>query len=480
MTTVRQPCLRSAGVPQLGRARTGGRHGRPHQPLPRGLRALAARPGGVLGARPRRRSTGTSRPTKVFDKDAGVYGRWFVGAVCNTCYNAVDRHVRARPRRPAGDHLRLAGHRHEADVSPTPQLLARCRLLAAMLHDFGVSKGDRVILYMPMVPEAVIAMLACARIGAIHSVVFGGFAANELATRIDDAKPKVILSASCGIEAARVVPYKPLLDEAIELAQAQAAGLPDPAAAAVRGAADAGRDHDWREAVGERGQLAKTSECVPVAATDPLYILYTSGTTGIPKGVVRDNGGHMVALKWSMQNLYGVKPGEVWWCGLRHRLGGRPLLHRLRAAAPRLHVDPLRGQAGRHARRRRLLARHRRARRASRCSPRRPPSAPSRRKTPTGKLIAKYDLSKFRTLFLAGERADPPTIAMGRGDAEGAGDRPLVADRDRLVHRRQSGGPRRAAGEARLGRRCRCRATTCDIVDERATKVPRRHRSARS
>ena len=168
---------------------------------------------------------------------------------------------------------------------------------------------------MPMVPEAVFAMLACARIGAIHSVVFGGFAAKELATRIDDAKPKVILSASCGIEGARVIPYKPLLDEAIKLAKHKPPACMILQRPQCEAPLTPGRDHDWRKVWEHAVNYAKTSECVPVAATDPLYILYTSGTTGIPKGVVRDNGGHMVALKWSMQNLYGVSPGEVWWSG---------------------------------------------------------------------------------------------------------------------------------------------------------------------
>ena len=184
-------------------------------------------------------------------------------------------------------------------------------------------------------------MLACARIGAIHSVVFGGFAARELATRIEDCKPKVILSASCGIEPGRVVTYKPLLDEAI----AMAVHKPEACLVLQRPQAEAtlvaGRDHDWAALCAGHVARAKRSACLPVAATDPLYVLYTSGTTGKPKGVVRDNGGHMVALKWSMQYLYGLEPGEVWWCGLRCRLGRRPFLHRLCAAVPRLHLHPL-------------------------------------------------------------------------------------------------------------------------------------------
>ena len=254
------------------------------------------------------------KPKKIFDKDAGIYGRWFTGATCNTCYNALDRHV-------------LAGRNDQAALiydSPVTntvktftygRMLSEVQLLGAMLRDLGVEKGDRVIIYMPMVPEAVFAMLACARIGAIHSVVFGGFAAKELATRIEDCKPKVILSASCGIEGARVVPYKPLLDEAINLAKHKPRACMILQRPQCEAPLTDGRDHDWRKVWENAVNYAKTSDCVPVAATDPLYILYTSGTTGIPKGVVRDNGGHLVALKWSMKNLYGIEPGEVWWSG---------------------------------------------------------------------------------------------------------------------------------------------------------------------
>src|ERR1700736_5946816 len=244
-------------------------------------------------------------PRKIFDPSMGPYGRWFVGGVVNTCYNALDRHV-ANGR---ADQVALI---HDSPLADTitkftySELLKEVQTLAAVMQDFGVAKGDRVILYMPMVPEAVVAMLACARIGAVHSVVFGGFAAKELASRIEDAKPKLIFSASCGLEPGRIVQYKPLLDEAIRLAASK------PSACIIlqrpQQGCDltAGRDHDWAELRAKAIAAKKTADCVPVLATDPLYILYTSGTTGKPKGVVRDNGGHLVALKWSMFNLYGV------------------------------------------------------------------------------------------------------------------------------------------------------------------------------
>jgi propionyl-CoA synthetase len=348
------------------------------------------------------------KPVETFDPDAGIYGRWFTGGVCNTCWNALDRHVLAgRNDQPA-----LI---YDSPVTNTKQtfsygrMLSEVQLLGAMLRDFGVKKGDVVILYMPMVPEAVFAMLACARIGAIHSVVFGGFAPKELATRIDDARPKVILSASCGIEGARVVPYKPLLDEAIKLAQHK----PDACLILQRPQCEAaltpGRDHDWRKTWEHAVNYAKTSECVPVLATDPLYILYTSGTTGIPKGVVRDNGGHMVALQWSMQNLYGVQPGEIWWCASDI---GWVVGHSYIVYAPLFHGatsvmyegkpvgTPDAGAFWRVCADHGVVALF---------------TAPTafraiRKEDPDGKLLKQYDLSKFRTLFLAGERADPPTI----------------------------------------------------------------------
>ena len=348
-------------------------------------------------------------PKRVFDPDAGVYGRWFVDGVCNTCWNAVDRHVMSGRGEQvaiiydsplAGQKRTLTYHRLQVET----------QVLAAILRNFGVEKGDRVILYMPMVPEAVIAMLACARIGAVHSVVFGGFAANELATRIDDAKPKLVLSASCGLEPGRIVTYKPLLDEAIRLAthkpgvclilqrpQQQAALLP-------------GRDHDWAQLRDEAIVFARSVyECTPLAATDPLYILYTSGTTGRPKGVVRDNGGHMVALEWSMQNLYGIAPGETWWCGsdigwvVGHSyIVYGPLLHG--ATSVMYEGKPVgTPDAGAFWR---VISEHGAVAFFT---------APTafraiKKEDPQGKLLAAYDLAKFRTLFLAGERADPDTI----------------------------------------------------------------------
>jgi propionyl-CoA synthetase len=348
-------------------------------------------------------------PRQVFDPDAGVYGRWFAGGVCNTCWNAVDRHVmQGRGEQAAIIYdSPLAGQKRTISYY---RLQVETQVLAAILRNFGVGKGDRVVLYMPMVPEAVVAMLACARLGAVHSVVFGGFAANELATRIDDAKPKVILSASCGLEPGRIVKYKPLLDEAIRLAGHK----PDACLILQRPQEEAtlvpGRDHDWAKVRDEAIVFARSVyDCVPVAATDPLYILYTSGTTGRPKGVVRDNGGHMVALKWSMHNLYGVEPGEVWWCGsdigwvVGHSyIVYGPLLH---GATSVLYEGKPVGtpDAGAFWR---VISEHGAVAFFT---------APTafraiKKEDPQGKLFTSHDLSKFRTLFLAGERADPDTI----------------------------------------------------------------------
>ncbi|KZD25898.1 propionyl-CoA synthetase [Tardiphaga robiniae] len=345
---------------------------------------------------------------KVFDPSVGLYGRWFVGGVLNTCYNALDRHV-------AGGRADQVALIHDSPLTGEvrkftyAQLLHEVQVLGAILQDLGVGKGDRVILYMPMVPEAVVAMLACARIGAVHSVVFGGFAAKELATRIDDARPKLILSASCGIEPGRIVQYKPLLDEAIALANAKPDGCivlqrPQHGCDLV-----AGRDHDWAELRSKAIAAKKSADCVPVLATDPLYILYTSGTTGKPKGVVRDNGGHAVALAWSMWNLYGVKPGEVWWCGsdigwvVGHSyIVYAPLFHG--ATSVMYEGKPVgTPDAGAFWR---VISEHKAVAFFT---------APTafraiRKDDPDGSFIRKYDLSQFRTLFLAGERADPPTV----------------------------------------------------------------------
>ncbi|MGE0610829.1 MAG: propionyl-CoA synthetase [Hyphomicrobiales bacterium] len=344
---------------------------------------------------------------KVFDPDMAVYGQWFAGAECNTCHNCLDRHVKTR-----GDQAALIYDSPITGKMKTysyRQLTDEVSAFGAVLRELGIAKGDRVIIYMPMIPETAIAMLACARIGAIHSVVFGGFAAHELATRIDDATPKAILAASCGIEPGRVVEYKPLLDAAIEEAKFK----PEACVVLQREQAEAsmieGRDHDWSKLMEAARKAGKTSDCVPVLATDPLYILYTSGTTGQPKGVVRDNGGHMVALHWSMKNLYGVEPGEVYWAASDV---GWVVGHSYIVYAPLLHGNTtilFEGKpigtpdAGVFWR---VISEHKVAAMFT---------APTafraiKKEDPNGDLIKKYDLKQFRTLFLAGERADPDTL----------------------------------------------------------------------
>ena len=340
----------------------------------------------------------------VLDNPDPMTYRWFTGGRLNTCYNALDRHV----ERGRGDQAAIIYDSAVTDSKRTitySELLSEVANFAGVLAALGVGKGDRVIAYMPMIPEAIVAVLACARLGAVHSVVFGGFAANELATRIDDAKPKAIVSASCGIEPSRLVEYKPLLDEAIELSTHKPSHCvifqrPQVAASMI-----AGRDIDWHEAVAK----AEPHGCVSVAATDPLYLLYTSGTTGQPKGIVRDNGGHAVALHWSMKNIYGVDPGEVYWAasdigwvvGHSYIIYG-PLLHGnttvLFEGKPVGTPD-----AGAFWR---VVAEHNVATMFT---------APTafraiKQQDPDGKLIQNYDLSNLRTLFLAGERCDPDTL----------------------------------------------------------------------
>ena len=341
---------------------------------------------------------------KVLDDSRAPFSRWFVGAEVNSCYNALDIHV----ENGRSEQLALI---YDSPVTDTFQqftyreLRNKVAKLAGVLVNMGVTKGDRVILYMPMVPEAAMAMLACARIGAVHSVVFGGFAAKELATRIDDAKPKAILSASCGVEPTRIVEYKPLLDQAINIAEYK----PEKCLILQRPQLEAsmipGRDIDWYQALNQ----AEPVDCVPVAATDPLYILYTSGTTGVPKGVVRDNGGHLVALKWSMKNIYNVDPGDVYWAasdvgwvvGHSYIVYG-PLFHGcttiLYEGKPVGTPDP--GAFWR------VIADY---------GVKTLFTAPTafraiKREDPTGIHAKKYDLSHFKALFLAGERCDPDTL----------------------------------------------------------------------
>ncbi len=333
--------------------------------------------------------------------------RWYVGAECNTCWNAVDRHVAAGRGEDAAIIFDSAYSGTKRVIS-FRALQEEVAALAAGIASLGVTAGDRVILYMPMVPEAVVAMLACARIGAIHSVVFGGFAPQELATRISDAKPKLILTASCGLEPGRVIAYKPLIDEAINLSDHKPSHVvvfQRPQVTAKLGA----RDIDWSELVTQMKASGAQAECVPVKATDPLYILYTSGTTGQPKGVVRDNGGHMVALHWSMENVYGLKPGDVFWAASDV---GWVVGHSYIVYAPLLFGattllfegkpvgTPDAGTFWRIISEYGVAALF---------------TAPTafraiKKEDPDGQHISRYDLSKFHTLFLAGERADPDTV----------------------------------------------------------------------
>jgi propionyl-CoA synthetase len=353
--------------------------------------------------------------TVLDDSNAPLY-RWFRGGMMNTAFNALDRHVEGGRAdqlaliydSPITDRKRQYTYRELRDE------VAR---FAGALRNCGVGKGDRVIVYMPMIPEAAIAMLACARLGAIHSVVFGGFAANELATRIEDAKPKVVVSASCGIEPGRVIAYKPLLDAAIESVESKPAHTIIVQRPQAEAEMTPGRDLTWDEAMAG----AEPADPVSVEATDPLYILYTSGTTGQPKGIVRDNGGHAVALKWSMKNIYDVEPGEVYWAAsdvgwvVGHSyIVYAPLLHGcttvLYEGKPVGTPDP--GAFWRVVSEYGVSTLF---------------TAPTafraiRQQDPEGEHIGRYDLSGFRTLFLAGERCDPETLRWAQQKLE----RPVI------------------------------------------------------
>ena len=341
---------------------------------------------------------------KVLDDSRPPFYRWFAGGMLNTCFNAVDRHVAAG----RGEQIAII---HDSPVTQSQRKISYAELqdlvarFAGVLTSLGVTKGDRVIVYMPMVPEAAIAMLACARIGAIHSVVFGGFSSRELATRIDDAKPKVMVAGSCGIEPNRVVHYKPLLDQAIDMAKHK----PDHCVILRRpqepGTLVEGRDVDWETAMAS----AQPQPCVSVAATDPLYILYTSGTTGIPKGVVRDNGGHAVAMTWSMKHLYAMQPGEVFWAASDV---GWVVGHSYIVYAPLLYGcttiiyegKPVgTPDAGAFWR---VISEHGVAVMFT------APTAlrPIKRVDSKAEFLKQYDLSRYRALFLAGERCDPDTL----------------------------------------------------------------------
>jgi propionyl-CoA synthetase len=345
------------------------------------------------------------KPQRILDDSNPPYYRWYPDATINTCYNALDRHVvDGRADQPA-----LI---YDSPVTQTQrtytyaELLEEVAAFAGALRGLGVGHGDRVVIYMPMIPQAVVAMLACARLGAVHSVVFGGFAARELAVRIDDAAPKVVVSASCGIEVGRIVEYKPLLDRALEIAEHQ----PDRCVLVQRDACEARlqepRDVDWETAM--KAGRADPAECTTVAATDPLYVLYTSGTTGKPKGIVRDNGGHAVALAWSMHNVYDVQPGQVWWTAsdVGWVVGHSYIVYAplLVGATTVLYEGKPVGtpDAGAFWR---VIAEHGvtgffTAPTAFRAL---------KKEDPEGSFIGKYDISRLRTLFLAGERLDPET-----------------------------------------------------------------------
>ncbi len=341
---------------------------------------------------------------RVLDDSNPPFYRWFAGGMLNTCYNAVDRHVEAG----RGDQIAII---HDSPVTASKRTISYAQLqdqvsrFAGALANLGVVKGDRVIIYMPMVPEAAIAMLACARLGAVHSVVFGGFSARELSTRIEDAKPKVMVAGSCGIEPNRVVHYKPLLDQAIEMSTHKPQSCLVLRRPQEPGTMIAGRDFDWEEAMA----AAQPHPCVSVAATDPLYILYTSGTTGLPKGVVRDNGGHAVAMHWSMKHVYAMEPGEVFWAASDV---GWVVGHSYIVYAPLLYGCTTLIYEGKPVGTPdagafwRVISEHGVSVMFT---------APTafraiKRVDSKAEHLQRYDMSGFRALFLAGERCDPDTL----------------------------------------------------------------------
>ena len=345
-----------------------------------------------------------TKPSKALFADSAPLYEWFSDSEVNTCYNAVDRHV----LNGRGDQKAIIYDSPMTDTKYSitfSELLEKVAVLAWALKNKGISKGDRVIIYMPMIPEGIISMLACARIGAIHSVVFGGFAANELAVRIDDAKPKAILAASCGLEPNRIVEYKPLIDQAIELASHKPQTVVIFQRAECKAELVDGRDHDWNVFQ----ENAEKAPCVPVKGSHPAYILYTSGTTGAPKGVVRPTAGHLVALNWTMKNFYNVDPGEVFWAASDI---GWIVGHSYICYAPLIHGNTTLVFEGKPVGTPdagtfwRVISEHKVSNFFT---------APTafraiKRMDPKGELKKKYDLSNLRALFLAGERADPDTV----------------------------------------------------------------------